>query len=686
MVLVLVLALLLAAVWVALGVIATGTASEPASGKAQAEAGVRAIEALDTTTAPSSASFPRLADWWGNSPLADDARRDYFAKYDYEPMHPDTIAIATLRTLNPNIILLANASAAELNYSAGNDRAWDAQRIGAIPTSWLLTQVGSKLISSVASTSTPTISVADTSKFRVNDLIVIDDEKCLVMKIADTLTVSRGYAGSTAVTHASGTRVAAVVSDWPHAATLDMTAQCPLGRATGAFATPGTGTERAADWLARRTAGFYAAAHWDGVLIDVCNGQYCSAFRGSTSFRTVADRAAPSTEVNYDSFDTAWQSGIEGFLSRVRSLVGDKAVIMTNYAPPVFTTVNGTDFEGFPTSTTTPLTWHETVVGPTRHPYTGAYLDWCASAQTPNVTTIMTYGEPTDYRLMRYGLCTSLMGDGYYSYESSVGHSSNGRWYDEFDDAGAGKGYLGSPIGEMHSVVPTLTTTDLLGGYGGFSSSADLNAWTLYPRANYAATKALDGNTARIQVTGSAGVANGVLLSRSNVGVAAGTEYTLSFRARADRPLTVQANVASPSSPYTTYMSTDDTPLTTDWRTFELPLTSSGTDPAAQLTFTLGKAVGTVWLDDVKLQAGDRNVYRRDFEGGVALVNATEAPATVDLGGTFRKIKGTQAPTVNDGSLVTAVTLPPKDGLVLLRPSHRPLFSLATSRWSSPSP
>ena len=64
--------------------------------------------------------------------------------------------------------------------------------------------------------------------------------------------------------------------------------------------------------------------------------------------------------------------------------------------------------------------------------------------------------------------------------------------------------------------------------------------------------------------------------------------------------------------------------------------------------------------------------YRRDYEGGVALVNATNAAVTVDLGGTFRKIKGTQAPLVNDGSLATAVTIPAMDGLVVLRTDSTP--------------
>ena len=80
-------------------------------------------------------------------------------------------------------------------------------------------------------------------------------------------------------------------------------------------------------------------------------------------------------------------------------------------------------------------------------------------------------------------------------------------------------------------------------------------------------------------------------------------------------------------------------------------------------------------------------VWRRDYEGGVVLVNATATTQTVPLGDEFLKINGTQAPEVNDGGLVTHIALPPSDGLILLRSDldscvYLPIvlvFSLVTS-------
>ena len=108
--------------------------------------------------------------------------------------------------------------------------------------------------------------------------------------------------------------------------------------------------------------------------------------------------------------------------------------------------------------------------------------------------------------------------------------------------------------------------------------------------------------------------------------------------------------------------------LDTGWKTLELRCTPSDTDPTATVRFMFGGQTGTVWIDDVGFRKGARpEVWRRDFAGGVALVNPTSAAVTVDLGGTFRKIKGIQAPSVNDSGLVRTVTLQAQDGLVLLR-------------------
>lgn len=61
------------------------------------------------------------------------------------------------------------------------------------------------------------------------------------------------------------------------------------------------------------------------------------------------------------------------------------------------------------------------------------------------------------------------------------------------------------------------------------------------------------------------------------------------------------------------------------------------------------------------------DVVRRDFERGIILNNSGSIPQVVDLHGTFRKLRGHQDPSINNGQLVTSVTVLARDGLVLLR-------------------
>ena len=90
---------------------------------------------------------------------------------------------------------------------------------------------------------------------------------------------------------------------------------------------------------------------------------------------------------------------------------------------------------------------------------------------------------------------------------------------------------------------------------------------------------------------------------------------------------------------------------------------------------------GVVWFDEYNANLGQattapptaawqKGVWRRDFTNGIALVNPKgNGTQTVQLGGTFVKIKGSQASSVNNGQTVTSVTLQARDGIILLRQS-----------------
>jgi hypothetical protein len=64
-------------------------------------------------------------------------------------------------------------------------------------------------------------------------------------------------------------------------------------------------------------------------------------------------------------------------------------------------------------------------------------------------------------------------------------------------------------------------------------------------------------------------------------------------------------------------------------------------------------------------------VWRRDFQNGTVLVNSTNESKTVDLDADFERMHGTQDPVVNNGEISSVVTIPPQDGVLLLRPLER---------------
>jgi hypothetical protein len=209
---------------------------------------------------------------------------------------------------------------------------------------------------------------------------------------------------------------------------------------------------------------------------------------------------------------------------------------------------------------------------------------------------------------------------------------------------------------------------------GPFDTADDLRSWYLYYGSGYEATASIDTGDAsagagsvRIDIDEAGGTDLTVKFRIQPVPVRAGEQYTLTFWAKSDRPRAIRPWVQR-LPPYEAWVNfAADVELTTSWQRYEMSATAKSGGPDGRLVFPLGQSPGSVWLDQVMLQRGSTDVWRRDFEGGVALVNATASSVTVPLGEILRKIDGGQVPALNDGSLVARVILPPRDGLVLVR-------------------
>jgi hypothetical protein len=636
--------------------------------------------------------------WWPDpweQPLTEIARYDWVILGDWAEEF-----ITPLKRINPDILLLNSTNACELSYNPDpNAEPWENAEVRAVPPEWFLTQVGTVLVSDVDTTTT-VLHVAEvtvTDGVEVYDLFVVSDTALIdgeivfvedVDPVARTLTVRRGYVRPAAA-HLSGTRIAALISFWPRSWVMNLSTMCPT-----ATVGPVIGPETWADYNARVAIDLLANPAWDGLLIDRSDPDQ-SWLIGNSTARTIDPDRSNTLITDYAEFDAAWNAGLRHYEETIRNAVGPDRILFVNWGMPNYDLLNGNNFEGFPSDEYTPAEWHRMVFGPTPN---GSYFDWVERALQPNLTMIETYEDdggpdPTgpgeydnpcddpnftpNYRKMRFGLTTALLHDGFFSYEINTnGHGALCLlWFDEYDNGGQGRGYLGQPLGPAVRALPPLTSPNRVEG-GDFERQADLDLWDLWAdeEEGYSATLSLDGTTAasgtgsaRVEVLQSQGTDWQVSFSFTPTEVVSGTDYTLSFWAKADHPRRIGAWVQQGEEPWETYLDLGTFSLTTAWQPYEFAATAVASDPQAVLHFGLGEVEGTVWLDGVRLQEGNRNVWRRDYVGGVALVNGTSQTQTVPLGGAFRRISGTQAPAVNDGSLVTQVTLPGRDGLILLR-------------------
>jgi hypothetical protein len=656
---------------------------------------------------PFSMPYPRLGMLWPNpwvQPLQEIARYDWVVF----PEGAEERA-GLVKQISPTLVALTATNACEVSYNPdpGAEPQENAEA-RAIPAEWFLTQVGTTLTQAVDSSTTTFHVAALTASDGTNtydlfipgEAAVIQGESVYIQAVnstARTLTVQRGYIRPAAA-HPAGTRIAAHISFWPRSWVLNLSTLSPQ-----AVVDPLIGLERWGQYHARQDALLMDDPVWDGMLIDHSDPDKSSLIGNSTA-RTIDPDQSNTLLSDYSAFDASWNTGLRQYLSLLRQAVGETPILYANLGMTNYDLLNGSNFEGFPSDDGTAygLPWPSAVFGPREN---CSYFDWMSNAQQPNLTMIETYeddssADPTggggydnpcaepgfvpNYRKMRFGLTTALLQDGFFSYEINTnGHGALCLlWFDEYDNAGQGRGFLGQPLGPAQRAIAPLTTPNLATG-GEMNTQAQLALWRFWADTGYAGSATLDTvnkvvgtGSARLEITQAQGTDWKAIFSFQPAPVTSAADYTLSFWAKADqkRPLTAWVQRASP--PWNYWINFPQVTLTTDWQFYEISALASGGDSLARLDFGLGQMTGTVWLDNIQLQRGSREVWRRDFENGIALVNASSYAKTVPLEEIFCKIHGSQAPAVNTGAYVSQVSLPPRDGLILLRTEAPQIFYL----------
>lgn len=178
---------------------------------------------------------------------------------------------------------------------------------------------------------------------------------------------------------------------------------------------------------------------WDGVFLDAAYSDVTS-FYGNGIDPDGDGHANTSASVN-----AAWRAGISILLTNMRTAIGPNKLIMNNSSAAYATQVNGALFENF-----LQYGW----AAPMRE-----YLDATAKNVQPTITSFNTNTRnqeaSTDYRLMRYGLASTLLGNGYYSFDAGDSGHARTWWYDEYDvSLGAPKAAARRLTGSGSGITP----------------------------------------------------------------------------------------------------------------------------------------------------------------------------------------------------------------------------------------
>ncbi|MGE5425967.1 MAG: putative glycoside hydrolase [Bacillota bacterium] len=178
-----------------------------------------------------------------------------------------------------------------------------------------------------------------------------------------------------------------------------------------------------------------ATGLWDGVFYDNIWGDIAWVNGGDLDFDN--DGRTESALVA----NSLWAEGVTKLLRLTRELCGPSFLIMGNGRVywPYQPLLNGMMLEGFPSSWENGGTWKGSM---------STYLKLPSANSQPNTPVINLYNKKTeDYQKLRYGLTSTLLGDGYFSRDYDVTDHGQTWWYDEYDVN------LGTPKSQAYNIL-----------------------------------------------------------------------------------------------------------------------------------------------------------------------------------------------------------------------------------------
>lgn len=161
--------------------------------------------------------------------------------------------------------------------------------------------------------------------------------------------------------------------------------------------------------------------YWDGIFLDNC-------FDGISWIDS-------STVVS----DSAWKLGMSNLLKSLDNSLED-SILVINSSSVYKDNINGRLYEGWPKVYTG--NWQSNI---------NDYFTMNAVVNEPKTIIINSntnnQNNRQDYQMMRFGLTSTLLADGYYSFDYGDQNHAQTWWYDEYDQ------YLGKAINEPQNLL-----------------------------------------------------------------------------------------------------------------------------------------------------------------------------------------------------------------------------------------
>jgi hypothetical protein len=410
--------------------------------------------------------------------------------------------------------------------------------------------------------------------------------------------------------------------------------------------------------------------NWDGVFLDAyCDGILWAQAPGESIDFVRAGYGSLAA------FDAGWRAGSDTLASRLRQLSGPAPILVGNCGYGTkYEWFNGWMRENFPNQGGG--TWYSNMLNSV-----GGYLQDDQHFRAPTDNFIFSgAGFPStpyateNLRQVRYGLGSAALGEGYGVF-GFIGRVTDAYpywtwWFDEYavdlatgrsSDLARDTGWLGRPLGSCYQMIWVGNGPDAVTNPG---LETDASGWTSYfavvgcSMTRDATTAGVGSASLKVHVSTPSTVdwhAN--IASTGSLAVNAGSTISATFWAKASSPRTIPVVAQDPATGAGArqYIVVDGT-----WRQYQVSMIATWSG-SARLQFFLGLEAGDVWFDDLHLQSGTTSLYRRDFANGSVLVNPGPADLTVPLGAGYRRILGTVAPAVNDGSDAATITVPSRD-------------------------